>query len=211
MNEESSFMIKKVKVEGFKALLDIYITNLTSRKLVAQFKDYDKSNMVTSLFCTQDIWDEDLIISYSDIIYNSEVLKILKKSDEKVSVVIDKNWKELWLKRMDNPLNDAETLKLNKKNFITEIGKKPKNYSEINGQYTGIIKIKKEILPKIKSFYFSLDQKEIFDGQTFKNMYMTSFLQLIIDNVSPVKAVLINSGWLEIDTLQDLKNLEQSK
>ena len=40
---------------------------------------------------------------------------------------------------------------------------------------------------------------------------MTSFLQLIIDNVSPVKAVLINSGWLEIDTLQDLKNLEQSK
>ena len=43
MNEESSFMIKKVKVEGFKALLDIYITNLTSRKLVAQFKDYDKT------------------------------------------------------------------------------------------------------------------------------------------------------------------------
>ena len=46
--------------------------------------------MVTSLFCTQDIWDEDLIISYSDIIYNSEVLKLLKKSDEKVSVVMNK-------------------------------------------------------------------------------------------------------------------------
>ena len=67
-------------------------------------------------------------------------MKLLKKSNEKVSVVINKNWKELWLKRMNNPLNDAETLKLNKKNFIIEIGKKPKNYSEINGQYTGIIK-----------------------------------------------------------------------
>lgn len=190
-------------VKGYKA-------EVLKKKHTKEFlnKDYDKSNMVTSLFCTHDIWDDDLIISYSDIIYNSGVLKLLKKSNEKVSVVINKNWKELWLKRMNNPLNDAETLKLNKKNFIIEIGKKPKNYSEINGQYTGIIKIKKEILPKIKSFYFSLDQKKIFDGQSFDNMYMTSFLQLIINNISPVKAVFIDGGWLEIDTLQDLKNLE---
>ena len=48
---------------------------------------------------------------------------------------------------MDNPLNDAETLKLNKK-FYYRNRKKPKNYSEINGQYTGIIKIKKEIFSK---------------------------------------------------------------
>ena len=36
-------------------------------------------------------------------------------------------------------------------------------------------------------------------------MYMTSFIQLIIDNVLPVKANIINGGWLEFDTKNDLE------
>ena len=32
--------------------------------------------------------------------------------------VVDKNWKNLWSIRFDNPLNDAESLKLNKKGKI---------------------------------------------------------------------------------------------
>ena len=39
-------------------------------------------------------------------------------------------------------------------------------------------------------------------------MYMTSFLQLLIDNGWKVKAVLVSNGWLEIDTLEDLVKYE---
>ena len=44
--------------------------------------------------------------------------------------IVDRKWKELWLKRMFNPLDDAETLKI-KNGKIIELGKKPKNYMEI--------------------------------------------------------------------------------
>ena len=39
--------------------------------------------------------------------------------------------------RFKNPLDDAETFKINKKKNIIEIGKKTKSYSNIQGQYMG--------------------------------------------------------------------------
>ena len=43
------------------------------------------------------------------------------------------------------------------------------------------------------------------NSDTFKNMYMTSFLQKLIDNDWKVKPVFINNGWLEFDSMKDLK------
>jgi NDP-sugar pyrophosphorylase family protein len=39
-------------------------------------------------------------------------------------------------------------------------------------------------------------------------MHMTTFLQLLIERVAPVQAVYVKGGWLEIDTLEDLRRLE---
>ena len=108
---------------------------------------------------------------------------------------------------MSNPLSDAETLKLNENNEIIELGKKPNSYDEIEAQYIGLIKIKKEVLFKVKDFYYSLDKTAFYDGKDFENMYMTTFIQLIIEELMPVKAVRIDGGWVEIDSLSDLKNL----
>ena len=39
-------------------------------------------------------------------------------------------------------------------------------------------------------------------------MYMTSLIQLIIDNLMSVKPVYIKGGWLEIDSVSDLEKME---
>tara|TARA_B100001989_G_C24415775_1_gene401409 strand:- start:16 stop:741 length:726 start_codon:yes stop_codon:yes gene_type:complete len=168
---------------------------------------YETTNMVYSLFCSKNEWNDDIIISYSDIIFNAKHLELLINSESNISVIIDKDWRKLWEKRMDDPLLDAETLKLDENDNIIEIGKKPLDYSEINGQYTGLIKIKKNVLLEINNLYDSLDKEAYFDGQTFKNMYMTSFLQIIIDRLMPIKAIQVQGGWVEIDTIEDLKRL----
>ncbi len=74
--------------------------------------NYLNTNMVNSLFCAKDFMDDDIIVSYSDIIYEKKVLKSLIDSKNDVSVIIDKNWKFLWSLRMENPLSDIETLKI---------------------------------------------------------------------------------------------------
>lgn len=171
---------------------------------------FSSTNMVYSLFCAENEFTDDVIISYSDIVYNSSVSDTLMVSNAPISVIADKQWLKLWELRMENPLDDAESLKLDGHNNIIEIGKKTKTYSDIQGQYIGLIKIKKEAIGKVKQFYYSLDKLKLYDGKDFNNMFMTTFIQLIIDNLMPVKAVFIKGNWLEIDSHSDLSAYEKN-
>ena len=164
---------------------------------------YETTNMVHSLFCAEKELNDDVIISYGDIVYTDKVLQKLIDSNENISVVVDKNWKEYWQARMDDPLSDAETLKIKDDNIV-EIGKKPNSYGDIEGQYIGLIKFSKEIIKEIIKFYNGLDKTIKYDGKDFNNMYMTSFLSLLGEKISPLKPVFINNGWMEVDCPEDL-------
>lgn len=193
---------KRYIVTGYKS--EVLKEYLKEQNLTFIYnKDYNKTNMVTSLFCAKEFMNDDLIISYSDIIYKKEVIEKLIKSKYDISVVVDKQWKKLWLQRMQNPLDDAETLKI-KDNKIIELGKKTKDYSEIEGQYIGLIKISKNTIQKILAFYNNLSKDRYYDNKDFDNMYLTSFIQLIIDNLHEVNPIFINGSWLEVDCIEDL-------
>ena len=172
---------------------------------------FDSTNMVYTLFCADDIIDDsdDIIISYGDIIYRKDVLDSLMKSDADISVVVDKNWKEYWSARMDNPLDDVETLKIGPEGNNIELGKKPSSYNDIEGQYIGLIKFKRNIINKVKDYYRGLDKASNYDGKDYNNMYMTTFLQLIADNILKLEPVYISNGWMEVDCAEDIKHTNQ--
>ena len=52
-----------------------------------------------------------------------------------------------------------------------------------------------------------------YDGHDFDNMYMTSFLQEMINSGINIHAVFVSNGWLEVDTVLDIQIYEnlQSK
>jgi choline kinase len=169
---------------------------------------FKTTNMVSTLFCANNIFDgtDDILISYGDIIYNNVVLDKIIMSNNEINVVVDTNWKSYWAARMDNPLQDAETLKIGKRGNIIELGKKPTSYDQIEGQYIGLIKIRADVAPKIKEYYNSLDKNALYDGQDYDNMYMTSFLQMIANNLYDLTPTYINSGWIEVDEPSDLNH-----
>ncbi len=196
-----------VIVDGYKRdVLESYLSK-SSVRFVSNVS-FDSTNMVHSLFCAEPEMDDDLIISYGDIIYSTDVLKQLIVNNSPFVVAVDSQWRKLWSLRMDNPLDDAETMKIDKNGDILELGKKAKSYNDIQGQYIGLFKMARSILPKIREFYHSLDRSKLYDGQDFENMYMTSFIQLVINGLMPVKAEVINGGWLEFDNEKDLSVYE---
>ena len=172
---------------------------------------FSSTNMVSTLFCASNfmVQNEDLIISYGDIVYEEKVLETLLGSDAELTVVADKSWERLWRLRMSNPLNDAETFIMDGKQHITELGKRPKSLSQVQAQYIGLIKVRKDMVQNFKDTYHEMDREGIYDGQDFDNMYMTSFIQYLINNQWEVKATLINNGWLEVDTITDLERYER--
>ncbi len=161
---------------------------------------YKSTNMLYTLFYSMKFIDmkNDLIISYGDIVYDDKVLYKIIKSKSDISVVADLNWYKYWKLRFKNPLDDAETLKFNNKKFIKDIGKKTDNIKNINGQYIGLIKIKKNIFKKIFKKYEEINIKDK------SKYYLTDFLQKLIDQKMNIKMIPINSGWLEIDSTSDL-------
>ncbi|MDR1561008.1 MAG: phosphocholine cytidylyltransferase family protein, partial [Holosporaceae bacterium] len=103
-------------------------------------ENYSSTNMLYSLWRAKPEFNDDVIISYSDIIYSKDILQKLINSPFDISIIIDKNWLELWSLRMDDPLQDAESLILDENENILEIGKKVHSYDKIQGQYIGLIK-----------------------------------------------------------------------
>jgi choline kinase len=199
-----------IVIDGYKKdileehLKDQHIKFYTNEK-------YNSTNMVSTLFCAEDEMDDDVIISYADIIYHPAIIKTLIEDTADFSVVVDKDWKKLWGLRMENPLLDVETMKIDPEGFIYELGKKPQSYDEIQGQYIGLIKFKKDFIKTVAAYYWNLDKSAAYDGKNYDNMYMTSFIQSLINNVKRPKAVLINGGWVEIDSVKDLKVYEKSE
>ena len=172
---------------------------------------YAQTNMVETLFSARDFisLEGDLIIAYGDIVYDSINLETLLACDDEIALMIDKKWRDLWSLRLENPLEDAETLVMDPEGYVKELGKKPESYEKIEGQYTGLIKIRADKIQDFVDFYDKIDRSLMYDGKDFDNMYMTSFLQQLIDSDWKVKAALVENGWLEVDSVDDLEHYEK--
>lgn len=173
---------------------------------------FANTNMVESLFAARSFLEQakgDVLISYGDIVYQQKNLESVLAADGDIVVMVDDGWLDLWSTRNENPLNDAETLKYGNHGQIVELGKKPTSLDDINGQYTGLIKIPYRKTADFISFYDQLDRALQYDGRPFEQMYMTSFLQLLIDAGWMVMPAHVRHGWLEVDTVEDLQLYER--
>ena len=99
---------------------------------------------------------------------------------------------------------DAETLKLVDGDRVVELGKKPQGYDDIQGQYTGLIKIRADHVAQLPEVWRAMNREAIYDGKDFENMYMTSFIQHLIDSGWEARAAFIDNGWAEVDCQADL-------
>ena len=117
--------------------------------------DYEKTNMVETLFCAEEQFEDSVIVSYGDIIFEEGIVKELIKSKEDFTVIVDENWKKYWSIRSENPLDDAESLKIDDSGYITSIGQKVSDISEIEAQYIGLMKFQGDATRFIKKFYHS--------------------------------------------------------
>lgn len=208
--------IEKIGVVG-GYLFEILKSYLLKKdiSIIYQNTRFHETNMVATLFSAKEfllqcVYEEkDLIISYSDIIYSSSVVENLIRQKEEFSIVVDLKWKEMWEKRFENPLDDAETLKMQQGRVI-ELGKKPKALCDIQGQYIGLFKFSHTFLPKVIEAYDNMDRNIMYDDCCFEKMYMTSFLQYLIDLFHNAHAVCIEGGWIEIDSRSDLETMQDA-
>lgn len=176
-------------------------------------EQFETTNMVFTLFRSKTVKENsrkcDVVISYGDIVFSDEVLASLLDSNAEVSVVVDTEWLSLWQQRFTDPLEDAETLRYDETGMITELGRKPDKIEDIMGQYIGLIKFRVDMLEKIGGVWSELQQGHFSNQEHPERMFMTAFLQLLIDLGVRTEIVPISGGWMEFDSPSDLELYER--
>ena len=179
-------------------------------------EQYDLTNMVCSLMCAKELMEseDDIIISYGDIIYGEPVFRKVLAAEDDMSVVVDDGWYEYWAERCENPLDDAETLMFDENDYLTEIGQKTSELTKVQSQYIGLMRFKGEGLKKMLLLSEEAERRSIKGealwrtSRNYAKMYMTDLLQGLIDEGNKLRAVHIQRGWFEIDDCEDLKVVE---
>lgn len=171
---------------------------------------FAETNMVASLMCARDAFDgtDDVVIAYGDIVYEPRLVTALTGARSDVAIVMDRAWARLWELRMEDPLADAETLRLDPDGYLVELGRTPRTRADIEGQYVGLILVRARAGAEWCDRYDALDPEGPYEGRDRDHMFMTAYLQLLIDAGVRVDAVPVDGGWLEVDTLEDLAAYE---
>ena len=178
---------------------------------------YETTNMVYSLMCAGDIFaeEEDVLVSYGDIIYTEDVLRRILASVEAISVVVDDGWYDYWAMRCENPLDDAETLLYDAQDYLTEIGQKTTELARVQSQYIGLMRFKGTGAKAVPDLCAEAKRRSRAGrrlwrtDRDYSHMYMTDLLQGLIDEGHKLKAVHIQRGWFEIDDSDDITIAEE--
>lgn len=56
-------------------------------------------NMVESLIAARQEFDDDIIVSYSDILFEEDMLRKMMECGEDFAAAVDDNWQEYWKAR----------------------------------------------------------------------------------------------------------------
>ena len=171
--------------------------------------DFKNNNILNSIFYAEDFINDNIIISYSDILFDSTVVKRTLQSDHDISVVVDIDWRGYYVGRKDHPISEAENVIFNSNNEVEKIGKINTGNEEVHGEFIGMIKLSnrgceifKEHFHRLKKLYWN---KPFQRAAIFQKAYLTDFIQELVDIGIKVHCVIIESGWKEIDTVEDYR------
>jgi len=169
--------------------------------------DYKDNNILNSIFYGEKVINGNIIISYSDILFDTSVVKRLLESEHDISVVVDIDWKGYYVNRKDHPFSEAENVIFNSNNEVVKIGKIATEKQEVHGEFIGMMKLNhrgaeifKQNFHRVKKLYWN---KAFQKAKIFQKAYLTDMIQELADIGIKVHCVIIEKGWKEIDTVED--------
>ena len=169
--------------------------------------DYQNNNILNSLFYAEEAIHGNVIINYSDILFDENVINRLLDSNADISIVVDIDWRGYYVGRKDHPVDEAEKVIFNANNEVIKIGKVLTNKEDVYGEFIGMMKLSPKGSEIVK-LHFNRAKKIFWDkpyqrAQKFQKAYITDLIQDMVDMGVLIHCVIIERGWKEIDTVED--------
>lgn len=184
------------------ALVRGYLGEKLAREGLQTFDNprWAETNMVMSLACASTWLSSDVcLVSYSDIVYPAATARLLAAAQGDIAITYYKDWRRLWEARFKDPLSDAETFRLDAAGRLQDIGARPRNLGEVQGQYMGLLRFTPRGWQCVEGALAGMvaAQRDRLD--------MTSLLRMLLARGNPIAAVPVQEPWYEVDSQSDLE------
>jgi len=170
--------------------------------------EYENSHQIISILsCSNsiDFANVDILISYGDVLYESNIISKLLNSKFDITLPYLTEWRNVWSQRLDDYMSDIESFSVDKDNFLVEIGKQALD-SEPHGQFMGLSYFKNGSLEKLKKIAIYETNN---NSLSLNDLEFTTALNYLLINKVKIKTIPYSGIFNELDLPNDLKRLEE--
>ena len=176
-------------------------------------ESYETTNMNESLFCALEPSNSPVLVTYSDIVFEQKIIQQMLEITDGIRLAVNLNWKKYYQNRKNHPLSEAENVLVENERILQirkNISKSLQNQQI--GEFLGIMMLSSDHVKILLERYSYLKKNHIgifHSTSSLSNAYITDMLQEIINCGINVNPVFTEGRWFEIDTPEDLKNVEK--
>ena len=214
-----SILSRQISELRKKGILDIIIiTGSNNEKFDFENVTYvhdDKHqdhDILGSLMEARNYIKGDVLITYSDILFEELILHQILENKSDIGIAIDLNWEKAYLGRTEHPKSEAENVLLDKNGKVIQIKKNIQNSSGQIGEFLGIVKLSSlgsKILVKKYKNLLNNHKGKFHNAPSLIKGYMTDMIQELINSEISVTPIFVSGNWCEIDTTQDLERAKK--
>jgi choline kinase len=175
------------------------------------------NNILTSLFHAEAEMRDGFVFSYSDIVFAPEHARRVVAAPGPVALVIDRRWRDAYEGRTQHPVSEAELARVvdgADGPFVGRVGKRLVAEAEAAGEFTGLARFTAAgaaALAEVWRQAVARGRETPFGAAaTLNNAYLSDGLNAVAEQGPALRPVLVDGGWREIDTEQDLARAEAS-
>jgi len=176
---------------------------------------YENNNILHSLFCAEKAMDKGFFFSYSDILYESVIVRQMLNQDSDIAIAVDPEWESYYEGRIEHPIDEAELVFSENGETVTQIRKNAEHTNAL-GEFLGLAcfseqgaKDLKEVFGELQNYYARNPGKPFHSARSFKQAYLTDMFQEMVDRDYRVTIVKIEGKWAEMDTPEDLRKVRK--
>ena len=195
------FLFKQLGIDDI-----VVITGYKREKII--FKDvnyvvnhlYSSTEQLFSLMRARNFFSGELIVTFGDIIYDQEILNQMISEKGDLVLAFEKNWKESYANRSDNPAiySDFAHIKNKKVNkFFTNLDDESFDTDDVV-EFIGMMKLSSNITEVFLTQYLEIEKEA-------EKLKIISFLEMLRSSGVDMSTYFVKNKWCEIDTPQYLE------
>ena len=168
--------------------------------------NYSKHDILGSLMEVKSYIKDDVLITYSDILFDEKILSKVLRLKCDIGIAVDLNWEDAYNGRLNHPKSEAENVLLDNNGKIIQIKKNIQSL-DVVGEFLGLMKLSPYGSKVFVKKYESLQKNqkgEFHDASSLSKAYLTDMIQELINSQINVIPIIVSGKWCEIDTKQDL-------